>query len=198
MAGTVGSLLGDALRSVRFEMRTWLRMLVPGSAYVAPYYPTPDAVIERMLNLVEAGRKDCVFDLGCGDGRVLLAAARRGASGVGYELDPTLYAQACEAVRAAGLEQRLRIVQADAASADVSHATVVALYLSEHGNRRLLLAVGPTLRPGTKVVSFTFPVNGWEAHLKAHDLGDNLPVFVYHAPGKDGGDKPVADPGVKR
>ena len=190
MASPGRGFLREALSSVAYEMRTWLRMMRPGSAYVAPYYPTPDSVIERMLELAHVDASTVLYDLGCGDGRVLCAAARRGAKGVGYELDPILVAQSLDNIKRHGYEDRLHVVRGDASHADVATATVIALYLSDHGNRKLLNAVRQTLRSGTKVVTFTFAVEGWEAHLQAVDRRDNLPVFVYHAPG--GEEQPCA------
>lgn len=181
-SGPARGVVAEALAGVAYEMRTWLRMMRPGSPWVAPYYPTPDAVIERMLHLVGCSNADTVIDLGCGDGRVLVAAGRRGARGVGYELDPQLAGQARENVERAGLGDRVQVVQGDAFGADVRQGTVLALYLSEFGNRRLLQSVGATLRPGTKVVSFTFAVEGWDKHLLVADRADNLPVFLYSAP----------------
>ncbi|GIL77500.1 hypothetical protein Vretimale_2955 [Volvox reticuliferus] len=170
--------------SILFEMRTWLRCMMPYTPYVAPFYPTPDAVISRVLDLTEVGPGDCLYDLGCGDGRVLLAAARRGARCVGYELDPELARDAAAAARAAGLKSLVRVVRADAASADVREATVIALYLSDHGNSRLLRAVQSSLQPGTRVASFYFPVGlpGWEQRLLKADRTDGLAVYMYRAP----------------
>lgn len=124
-----------------------------------------------------------MFDLGAGDGRVLIAAAKQyGARGVGYELDRELAARASQCVADHGLGALIRIVRADAATADVSSATCLCLYLSESGNRRLLQAVRSTLQPGTRVVSYIFPVEGWERQLRLVDRTDNLPVFLYAAP----------------
>ncbi|KAG2489871.1 hypothetical protein HYH03_011673 [Edaphochlamys debaryana] len=171
------------LGSILFEMRTWLRCMLPYTPYVAPFYPTPDSVISRLLDLTAVKQGDVLFDLGCGDGRVLLAAARRGARGVGFELDPQLAADALQAAREAGLEKLVKVVRADAASADVSEATVIALYLSDHGNSRLLAGVSRTLRPGTRVASFYFPVGlpGWEQKLTHTDRTDGLVVYLYKA-----------------
>ncbi|KXZ48689.1 hypothetical protein GPECTOR_26g592 [Gonium pectorale] len=176
------------LASIIFEMRTWLRCMLPYTPYVAPFYPTPDSVISRVLDLTAVGPTDVLYDLGCGDGRVLLAAARRGARGVGYELDAELARDAVQAARREGLESLVKVIRADAASADVSEATVIALYLSDHGNNRLLRAVSSSLRPGTRVASFYFPVGlpGWERRLQAVDRADGLVVYVYKAGGDEG------------
>ncbi|PNH07493.1 hypothetical protein TSOC_006036, partial [Tetrabaena socialis] len=141
-------------------------------------------VISRVLDMTAVGPGDCVYDLGCGDGRVLVAAARRGARCVGYELDPELVRDAVQAARTAGVEQLVRVVRADAATANVAEATVIALYLSDHGNSRLLAAVRSSLRPGTRVASFYFPVAlpGWERALLREDRAEGLAVYVYKAP----------------
>ncbi|KAG2440271.1 hypothetical protein HXX76_004383 [Chlamydomonas incerta] len=172
------------LASIIFEMRTWLRCMLPYTPYVAPFYPTPDSVINRVLDLTSVRAGDTVYDLGCGDGRVLLAAARRGARAVGYELDPELVRDAVESARKASLAHLIKVVKADAASADVSDASVIALYLSDHGNSRLLKSVQVTLKPGTRVASFYFPVGlpGWQERLLTKDSADGLNVYVYNAP----------------
>ncbi|KAG2455037.1 hypothetical protein HYH02_000862 [Chlamydomonas schloesseri] len=175
------------LASIIFEMRTWLRCMMPFTRYVAPFYPTPDSVISRVLDLTGVRAGDVLYDLGCGDGRVLLAAARRGARGVGYELDPELVRDALESARKAGLQHLVKVVKADAATADVSDASVIALYLSDHGNSRLLKSVQATLRPGTRVASFYFPVAlpGWDRALLTKDSADGLNVYVYKTPERD-------------
>ncbi len=109
------------------QMKTWLRCLAPRTPYVAPFYPTPDSVINRLMDLTAVGPTDTLYDLGCGDGRVLVAAARRGARAVGYELDPELVRDAVQIARTGGVEHLVRVVRADAATADVSDATVIAL-----------------------------------------------------------------------
>ncbi|GBF99179.1 50S ribosomal protein L11 methyltransferase [Raphidocelis subcapitata] len=165
------------------ELRSWLRFLLPGK-YKAVYYPTPLPVVLRMLQLAGVGPSDVVYDLGCGDGRIVIAAVQQlGAKrAVGVELDPKLAAAARRAVAAAGLEGRVRIDEADAAGADLSDATVLALYLSASGNRALLDAVAGTLRRGTRVVSLYFEVEGWEAALLARDTSMGVEVYLYAAP----------------
>ena len=100
------------------------------------------------------------------------------------QLDLRLAAIARRAVAAAGLDAggRVSIVEGDAAAADLSDASVVALYLSDAGNRDLLAAVGPTLRRGTRVVSLYFPVAGWEASLLARDTSAGIDIYLYSAP----------------
>jgi cyclopropane fatty-acyl-phospholipid synthase-like methyltransferase len=136
-----------------------------------------------MLQLAGVGPQDTVYDLGCGDGRIVVTAARDfGAKGVGVELDPQLAATAANLVKQHNLQDRVSIICKDAAAVDVSNATVLALYLSDQGNQALLRAVGGTLRPGTKVVSLYFPVRGWEQHLKKTDTSQSIDIHLYAAP----------------
>lgn len=167
-----------------FELRSWARYLLP-TKYVAVYYPTPQAIIQRMLILAHVTESDTVYDLGCGDGRVLITAAQLyKARGLGVELDPELVAAALENVKENKVEHLVQIVRRDAHGLDVSKATVIALYLSDRGNKKLLASVQHTLRPSTRVVSFFFPVEGWDKNLATKDVTDNLPIFLYHAPDK--------------
>src|SRR6516165_10060767 len=120
------------------------------------YVPSSDPVVEAMLDLAYVGEHDVVYDLGCGDGRIPIAAARRGvAKAVCVEIDPALVRKARARVAEAGLEGRVTIVEGDLFQVDFSDATVVTLYLLPELNLRLrpkLLA----LKPGTRIVSHSF------------------------------------------
>ncbi|MCZ7565384.1 MAG: methyltransferase domain-containing protein [Burkholderiales bacterium] len=128
----------------------------------APFIPTPPAVVAEMLRVAAVGAYDVVYDLGSGDGRIVIAAAKeRGAHGVGIELDPALVARAQEEAQRAGVADRVRFVRQDLFQADLSEATVVALYLLPVLNH----ALGPKLqdlRPGTRIVSHDFAIGDWE------------------------------------
>lgn len=175
----------SSLKSVTFEMSFWLRCLLPGSSYLAVYYPTPDPIINRMFILSSLKKDDTLLDLGCGDGRVLIAASKlHGCRGIGYELDATLASEAISKVKGENLGHLIKIVQGDAMQADdsIPQATVIAMYLSERGNRTLVQRYQKILRPGTRLVSFFFPIEGWEGNLKAIDSQDNMSVYLYTAP----------------
>lgn len=149
---------------------------------MAVYYPTPLHIARAMLRLAGVTSSDTVFDLGCGDGRIcVLAAEEFGARSVGVELDKTLADAAAAAVRAKGLQERVRIVHGDCRQLDVSRASVITLYLSDSGNRRLLQSV-VGLREGTRVVSLYFPVKGWEERLVQLDRSKNIDIHLYAAP----------------
>lgn len=133
---------------------------VPGQ--VVPDVRTPLVVVNEMLKLAEVTASDVVYDLGSGDGRILIAAARdRGARGVGLEIDPALVAQSTERARRLGLADRLSFRQQDLFEADLSPATVVTLYLSPDLNRRLRAKLMSELRPGSRIVSHSFDMGDW-------------------------------------
>jgi tRNA G37 N-methylase Trm5 len=124
------------------------------------YEPTPHETVERMLNAANVRGEDFVIDLGSGDGRIPIAAARRGARAVGIDIDPRRIAEARENARKAGVEKRVRFIQADLFEQDLSAATVITLYLLPQLNLRLrptLLA----LAPGTRIVSHGFDMGDW-------------------------------------
>ena len=133
---------------------------VPGVE--VPDVRTPPEVVVEILRLARVGPDDVVYDLGSGDGRIVIAAARDfGARGVGIELDPDLVAESIRNARRARVADRTRFLQQDIFEADFSEATVVTLYLSPEVNLRLrpqLLA----LEPGSRVVSHDFPIGDWK------------------------------------
>ena len=114
------------------------------------------------------------------DGWAVLPTPQRPA--LPLQLDPQLASAAQRAVEAAGAAHRASIVCGDAAGADVSDATVIALYLSASGNRALLQSIASTLRRGTRVVSLYFPVEGWDGSLAAHDTSCGIDIYLYEAP----------------
>ncbi|MFY9315711.1 MAG: methyltransferase domain-containing protein [Burkholderiales bacterium] len=132
-----------------------------GVEIAAPYVPTASSVVERMLEIAEVGPGDYVIDLGSGDGRIVIAAAsKHGARGLGIEIDPQLIALAQRNARAAGVEDRVRFLQADLFAADLSRATVVTIYLLKRATMKLrddLLR----LKPGTRIVSHAASMGDW-------------------------------------
>jgi len=128
----------------------------------APYVPTPPEIVAEMLRQTRVGRDDVVYDLGSGDGRIVIAAARDfGARGVGIELDAALVQQSRDAAFAAGLGERVTFVWKDIFDVDLSPATVVTIYLFPEVNARLVPKLRRELRPGTRVVSHEYPLGDW-------------------------------------
>lgn len=129
-----------------------------------PYVPTPQAVVDRMLQVAKVRRGDVVYDLGCGDGRIVITAARdRGVRGVGIDIDPKRIAEARENAEKAGVTSRVQFRVADLFESDFSEATVVTLYLLPAINQRLRPQLWRQLKVGTRVVSHDF------------DMGDEWP-----------------------
>ncbi len=121
------------------------------------YVPTPQPVVDAMLQLAQVTSNDVVYDLGSGDGRIVITAAKRyGARGVGIEIDPALVRQAQENAVAAGVGDRVRFVTENLFTADLREATVVTLYLLQSINERLRPKLVRELTPGTRVVSHVF------------------------------------------
>jgi trans-aconitate methyltransferase len=127
-----------------------------------PYVQTPDRVVHEMLALAAVRPDDVVYDLGAGDGRIVIAAARwRGARGVGIEIDPDLVSQARRDAARAGVADRVRFEATDLFAAPLGEATVVTLYLSPELNARLRPRLLAELRPGARIVSHQFPMADW-------------------------------------
>ena len=127
----------------------------------APFITTANEIVNAMLDLAGVVATDTVFDLGCGDGRIVIAAARdRGARGVGIEIDPVLVESARVAARQAGVAGRVRIEQGDLFTLDLREASVVMLYLGEDLNTSLWPKLARELNPGTRVVSHRFIIRG--------------------------------------
>jgi SAM-dependent methyltransferase len=130
---------------------------------LAPFVPSPPDVVERMLSLAKVGPGDVVYDLGCGDGRIVIAAAQKfGARGVGVDIDPRLIIQAEANAKAAGVQNRVKFLIQDAMKVDVSDATVVTLYLLSASNVKLRPLLTKQLRKGARIVSHSFAIGDWE------------------------------------
>lgn len=128
-----------------------------------PYVPTPHEVVREMLEVAGVDSTDLLYDLGSGDGRIVVAAARdRGARGLGVDLNPDRVAEGIRNARRAGVEDRTEFRQGDLFELDLSPASVVTLYLLTDVNRRLRPQLLEQLRPGTRVVSHAFDMGDWE------------------------------------
>jgi tRNA G37 N-methylase Trm5 len=139
---------------------------------LAPYVPTPQEVVERMLALAEVTSKDVVYDLGCGDGRIVVTAAKKyGARGVGVDIDPERISECVANAKIAGVEKLVTCKLQDALQVDVSPATVVTLYLLSSSNLKLRPILTKQLKPGSRIVSHAFSMGDWEP-LKTENFED--------------------------
>jgi SAM-dependent methyltransferase len=128
-----------------------------------PYEPSSEDVVEVMLQLARVNKDDFVYDLGCGDGRIVIEAARRvGARGIGVDLDPERIRESVENARKGGVTDRIQFFQEDLFQTEISRATVVMLYLWPEVNLKLRPRLFRELKPGTRVVSHSHDMGPWE------------------------------------
>ncbi|HEV7221717.1 MAG TPA: methyltransferase domain-containing protein [Pirellulales bacterium] len=159
---------------------------LPRPVVNAPYIPTPDEVVERMLELAEVGPDDVVYDLGCGDGRIVVAAAKQyGCRCFGFDIAPERVAEARDNARREGVEQLVEIDQRDILTLDLSEATVVTMYLLPKLNAALIPQL-EKLAPGSRVVSHEFDIDGLVPDRKAPVLNERnslaTMLYLYTAP----------------
>lgn len=149
-----------------------------GPVHAAPYLPSPQITVDEMLRLADVGSTDVVYDLGSGDGRVVVrAAATFGARAVGVELDPALVAQSIASAARAGVADRVRFLRQDLFATDLGEATVVTVYLSPNMNLRLRPAL-LRLKPGTRIVSHSSDMGDWKPDRRTSIRKDVLMWIV--------------------
>jgi cyclopropane fatty-acyl-phospholipid synthase-like methyltransferase len=140
----------------------------------APYVTTPSPVVDAMLKLAGTRKSDVVYDLGCGDGRIVIAAAKQfGARGVGVDINPELVQQARANAKREGVESLVRFTAQDVFDMDFREATIVTLYLLPDMHRKL----SPTLqhlKPGTRIVTHTFDLGDWKPHQTQNINGEQI------------------------
>ena len=164
----------------------------PRRALDVPYVPTTDEAVEAMLKLANVQKSDIVYDLGCGDGRIVITAAKKyGAHGVGIDLNPDRIAEAKENAKKAGVEDLVRFEENDLFKANIEPATVVTLFLLSSVNLKLRPKLLQDLKPGTRIVSNTFDMGDWKPEKEA-TVGNGEESFLSHhlyfwvVPKKDG------------
>jgi cyclopropane fatty-acyl-phospholipid synthase-like methyltransferase len=155
---------------------TWAKFVLGMRA--APFVPTPLHVGRQMLDLAGVTATDHVFDMGSGDGRLMIQAAKLyGARCTGFEINRELCEMARQAIDREGLADRITLHQADFMQADLTQASVVLLYLSQRGNRQLLPKLRRELSPAARVVSFSFTIDDIPATRKAEVDGISVHLF---------------------
>lgn len=155
---------------------------------LAPYVPTPQQIVDKMLELAQVTSKDIVYDLGCGDGRIVIAAAKKyGARGVGIDIDPERIRESEANAKAEGVENLVSFRLEDAMKADISDATVVTLYLLTSSNEALRPILTRQLKPGARIVSHAFGMGDWrpqKTELIPHESGYTRTIYLWIADGK--------------
>jgi SAM-dependent methyltransferase len=133
------------------------------SPHIAPFVTTPHEVVSRMLELAEIKQGDVLYDLGSGDGRIVVAAAKKfGIRAVGFEIDPVLVKDSRQIIKQAGLERLVEIREQDIRTVDFSPASVVTMYLYPAANLRLRPVLMRELKPGSRVISHDFGMGSWK------------------------------------
>jgi len=162
--------------SFRYDEGGLIRVY-PGShgredaADLAPYVPTPAPVVEKMLALAGVGRNDVVYDIGCGDGRMVIAAAKTYlARGVGIDIDPERIEESRANAKKEGVEGLTRFICMDATKAHIAAATVVAVYLLPESLESLKPLFVRELRPGTRIISHNYRIPGWDERIAVSEV----------------------------
>jgi len=154
---------------------------------VAPYVPTPLRIVRKMLELAGAGADDVVYDLGCGDGRILFTAVEEfdAKMAVGYELNPSMCESILRKAESQGLRGRVKVVNENFFLADLSPASLITLYLTTSGNSKLKPKFEKELHGGARVVSHDFPIHGWTTLKRGnpnhYELGSHR-IYLYRVP----------------
>ena len=159
--------------------------------YDVPYVPTPPELVEKMLDLAGLTASDYLIDLGCGDGRIALAAARRGARALGVDIDPVRIQEAVAAARFAQMESRVLFRRQDLFRTPIYEANVIALYLLPRINLALRPRLMTELRPGSRVVSHAFTMGDWPPD--GEDALDGRRIFLWIVPAVAGGTWAITD-----
>jgi ribosomal protein L11 methylase PrmA len=145
------------------------------------FVPTPNDVVNKMLEMAGVTAKDVVYDLGCGDGRIVITAAQRyGARGVGIDIDPERIREANDNLKRAKVAGKVKFIQGDLFTADISEATVVTLYLLTELNLKLRPKLMTDLQPGTRVVSHAFAMGDWKPERSENVNGSS--VYLWRIP----------------
>jgi len=149
-----------------------------------PFLSSPPEVAKRMLKLASVGPGDVVYDLGCGDGRILIAAVQgfKAKEAIGYEIRDEVYNNALEEVTKANLQERIRIVNSDFFEADLSRPSVITLYLDGLTNGKLKQKLENETSPGIRIVSHDFPMPGWQPLIEDTSSDRGHTIYVYVVP----------------
>lgn len=146
-----------------------------------PYEPTPYPIVTELLKLARVNQNDVVYDLGSGDGRIVITAVKQfGARGVGVEIDPSLIKRSQENARKAGVENRVRFLQQDLFQTNLSDATVVTLFLYPDVNLRLRPKLLQELKPGTRIVSHEHSMGDWKPDRVVTVQGPTRQHLLYY------------------
>lgn len=149
---------------------------------IVPFVPSPQEVVDKMIELASVKVGEIVYDLGSGDGRIVIAAAKRGARATGFEIDGDLVRKSEANIRNAGLQDRAAIKQQDILTVDLSPASVVTMYLLPDVNLKLRPNILSQLKPGSRVVSHAFSMGDWEPDKT--EIVNGRTIYLWTVPAK--------------
>jgi precorrin-6B methylase 2 len=152
------------------------------SKKIVPFVPTPQEVVDKMIELAGVKKGDTVYDLGSGDGRIVITAAKKGARAVGFEIDGDLVKESRENIRKAGVQNLAEVRQQDILTVDVSPASAVTMYLLPDVNLKLKPTLLSQLKPGSRVVSHAFDMGDWKPDKTERVNGRT--VYLWTIPAK--------------
>jgi SAM-dependent methyltransferase len=152
------------------------------SKKIVPFVPTPQEVVDKMIELAGVKKGDVVYDLGSGDGRIVITAAKRGARAVGFDVDGDLVKESRDNIRKAGVQELAEIRQQDILTVDLSGASVVTMYLLPDVNLKLRPNVLSQMKPGSRVVSHAFDMGDWKPDKTERVNGRT--IYLWTVPSK--------------
>jgi SAM-dependent methyltransferase len=149
---------------------------------IVPFVPSPQEVVDKMIEVGGVKKGDTVYDLGSGDGRIVIAAAKKGARAVGFEIDPALVKEARDNIRKAGVQELAEIRNEDILTVDLSPASVVTMYLLPDVNLKLKPNLLSQLKPGSRIVSHSFDMGEWKPDTT--ERVDGRTIYLWIIPAK--------------
>jgi SAM-dependent methyltransferase len=152
------------------------------SKKIVPFVPTPQEVVDKMIELAGVKKGDVVYDLGSGDGRIVITAAKKGAHAVGFDVDGNLVKESRENIRKAGVQDLAEIRQQDILTVDLSGASVVTMYLLPDVNLKLKPHILSQMKPGSRVVSHAFDMGDWKPDKT--ERVDGRTIYLWTVPAK--------------
>jgi precorrin-6B methylase 2 len=152
------------------------------SKKIVPFVPTPQEVVDKMIELAGVKKGDTVYDLGSGDGRIVITAAKKGAKAVGFDVDGDLVKESRENIRKAGVQERAEIKQQDILTVDLSPASVVTMYLLPDVNLKLKPNILSQMKPGSRIVSHAFDMGDWKPDKTERVNGRT--IYLWTVPAK--------------
>ena len=184
LAGLAGVLSGLHFSDPNAKSLAHAQDSVFDNKKIVPFVPSPQVVVDKMIELAGVKKGDVVYDLGSGDGRIVIAAAKRGARAVGFEIDPELVGESRANIKKAGVQDLAEIRNQDILTVDLSPASVITMYLLPDVNLKLKPNLLSQLKPGSRVVSHSFDMGDWKPDRIERVEGRTIYLWAIPAKGR--------------